>query len=255
MTSKRISHHAGSLIYQEWSGGKRRMIRQDHELRWLHFGDNDIQAVINLTQPDQLTLPYSFGMLSALLFQPEPKTCLNLGVGGASFERFFDHRLPQLRVTSLESDSAVIRLARSYFMLPPQQPVILDDASHFLRRHQGSYDLILCDIHQGNSHPGCLIDSHFHSAAFKCLNQAGVYVINLLSHSYTHLVEVLMRLRDSFRYVQVLDIPERRNLILYAMKQPPPAPDVLIQRVPILSQRLAVTPQKLRIPQVALPHR
>lgn len=231
------------------------MVRQDSERRWLHFGDNDVQAVINLNQPSQLTLPYSIGMLSALIIQPDPKTCLNLGLGGASFERFFARQLPELRVTSLESDPAVIRLARSYFMLPPQQPVILSDASAFLASHQSRYDLILCDIHQGNGHPECLTDTHFHADAFDCLNVAGVYAINLLPQGFSQLINVLMRLRDSFPYVQVLDIPERRNLILLALKQSPPEPDILLQRVPALAERLNIAPELLRIPPTALPQR
>ena len=239
----------------ERSGKQRRHVRQDGDLRWLHFGDNDIQAVIDLAQPDQLILPYSSGMLSALLYQPDPKTCLNLGVGGGSFERFFAHRFPKLRVTSLESDVNVIRLARKYFMFPPQQPVIVDDASRFLTRHQGSYDLIFCDIHQGDSHPGCLSDSQFHAAAFDCLNDNGVYAVNLLPHNYAHLVTVLMRLRDSFSDVLVLDIPERRNLILFALKQPPPEHNILTQRQSMLSKRLYKQPQQLRIPKTALPPR
>ncbi|MEH6651257.1 MAG: fused MFS/spermidine synthase [Motiliproteus sp.] len=256
MNNKRISHHSdGKLIHQERSGNQHRQVRQDKELRWLHFGDHDIQAVIDLAQPHQLILPYSFGMLSALLYQPEPITCLNLGVGGGSFERFFAHRLPRLRVTSLESDVNVIRLARDYFMLPPQQPVIVDDASHFLVRHQGSYDLIFCDIHQGDNHPECLSDSQFHAAAFGCLNQDGVYAINLLPHNYSHLVTVLMRLRDSFSDVLVLDIPERRNLILFALKQPPPERNILTQRLSMLTKQFHMPAQQLRIPKTALPPR
>lgn len=255
LSSKRICHSAGKLIHLERSGNQRRHVRQDDNLRWLHFSDNDIQAVIDLDQPHQLILPYGSGMLSALLFQPEPKTCLNIGVGGGSFERFFAHRLPQLRMTSLENDVNVIRLAREYFMFPPQQPVIVDDASRFLSRHQGSYDLIFCDIHQGDNHPGCLSDSQFHAAAFDCLNRNGVYAINLLPHNYAHLVTVLMCLRDTFSNVLVLDIPERRNLILFALKQPPPDTGTLTRHQSALSKQLHMPLQQLRIPKTALPPR
>tara|TARA_R110002167_G_scaffold9121_15_gene41603 strand:+ start:291 stop:1097 length:807 start_codon:yes stop_codon:yes gene_type:complete len=250
-----LSRSQGRLLFEAKQADKHYMVREGLGLRWLHFGSRDIQTILNLDHPDQLTAPYSRAMLSALLYQQNPTSLLNLGLGGGSFERFFHSRLPDLRITSVESDSQVIQLARRYFQLPPHHPVIVDDAARYLSRCQFSFDLIFCDIHLGNQHPSCLTDSSFHAAAYRCLSPTGVYTLNVLADSFPQMVEVLKSVRDSFPEVHLLDIPKRKNLIIFALKQSPPDTGDLLQRATQISERLNLPATALIKPQTAIPQR
>ncbi|MEH6470883.1 MAG: fused MFS/spermidine synthase [Halopseudomonas sp.] len=249
------SHQQGKLIHNETDQQGLIQIRQWQQLRWLHLDDNNIQACINLDSPATLTIAYLEAMVTALLFKANPQNLLNLGCGGASFERFFSRYLPTLAISSVDINATIIRLARQFFQLPPQHPVIHRPAEELLHHCNQTFDLIFCDLHHGVDHPGSINSKLFHADAYRCLNYDGVYVLNLLPQHEPQMLDWLLALRQSFNHVILLPITGRQNIVVLALKQPPASQDQLIrQAIPwqrltginfeALAKRLILLPNK-----------
>jgi len=240
-----LSPAAGRLLYRNDSDDVRIEIREYENIRWLHIGGEAIQAAMNVALPDQLILPINIAMLSTLLFYERPTKLLNLGFGIGCFERFFMARIPNLRLTSVESNASIIRLAKKYFFIPDDYPVVNDNADHFLRNIDERYSIILCDIFENERNPSCLSDSRFYYAAYRALDANGVLAVNLLALSESDLIAVLLEVRRHFAWVLLLQIPNFGNLILIALKNEPPPPGTIDLRAERLSEKLAVDLRRL----------
>lgn len=76
------------------SRGKRihHAVRQGHSvevfehntLRWMRFGDTDVQSAMDLSLPWYPVANYCIAMLGALCLRPAPKNVLSLGLGEAA---------------------------------------------------------------------------------------------------------------------------------------------------------------------------
>jgi len=205
-------------------------VRELDGLHWMHFGDGAIQAMLALQDPSRPIIPYQLNMLMALLFNPAPASLLNLGLGGGSFERFFTAYMPELSLTSVESDTAVIGLQQEYFPIPDPVPVIECDAATFLAGTNKVFDLVLCDIFARTGPPVCLSQEVFYANIYRHLSAQGVLVINLLPEGEPELLASLLVLRASFSQVVMLQLPGFRNILLFCLKRDPSGHDLLQQR-------------------------
>lgn len=230
----------GRLLHSGTADGQFIDIREFNNLRWMHFGGEAVQAVMRLDEPALIVQPYNVAMLAGLLFPGHPHKLLNLGVGGGTFERFFRASMPDLSLTSVEARAAVIRLARRFFLVPEQLPVVNETAERFLRTDSGTYDVIFCDIYGDRQRPDCLVDSCFYADASRRLAVDGVLVVNLLPASEAELLEILLAIRQHFAWVCLLEFPDHRNVLLYVSTQQAPATAVLEARAASLSPALGV---------------
>lgn len=219
----KLSADDSQLLYAEKTKGHRIEIREHGNLRWMCIGGESVQSLVNTDSPEDPILPNHIAMLSALLFYKKPERLLNLGFGGGSFERFFMDRLPDCSLTSVDSDRTIIQLAKDYFFIPNDYQVINQTADKFLKNTQDLYNIILCDIFNGEDHPDCLRSDQFFANTFRCLTSDGVFVLNLLPASEQALLEILLLVRNHFAYVSLLEIPNHANVLLFAMNKEPPS--------------------------------
>jgi spermidine synthase len=236
----KLSNLDGRLLYADESNGQTIEVREQGDLRWLHFGGHAIQALMRLDRPDELLLPYNIAMLGALLFVDKPRHLLNLGLGSGSFERFFRARMPGLSVTSVESNATVVDLARQYFFIPQQQSVFIQSADDFLLRHKKIYDLIFCDIFAGDHHPTFMEQAPFYESLSRCLRENGVVAMNLLPKNDTELLNILLAVRRHFAWVWLMEFPDHRNIVLYLMNHKPLEKSELELRAAELGRSLGV---------------
>ncbi len=191
-------------------------VREWREYRWLHIGDDSVQALMLLNAIDQVVLPNIQALLSVLLFCPSAKHVLNLGLGGASLERYLNSSWPEIRIRSVESNEQVIQLAKDYFNLPESIDVIGDSAENFLSTHNDIYDIILCDIFVADTQASCLYDNDFYANIYNCLDKEGVLAINILPESEEDVINVLLPIKNHFDYIYLLEFPDYTNAIIFA---------------------------------------
>ena len=80
--------------------------------------DGSVQSEMRIDDPDALVNEYTRKMMAFLLFCPEPRRILMIGLGGGSLVKFCSRRLRSTHVTVVEIDANVIAL-RDHFRIPP----------------------------------------------------------------------------------------------------------------------------------------
>src|SRR5438105_8308531 len=73
---------------------------------------------MRIAEPDALALDYTRCMMGFLLFHPEPRQALMIGLGGGSLAKFFHRRLRATRLRVVELDARIVAAARAHFALP-----------------------------------------------------------------------------------------------------------------------------------------
>src|ERR1700741_1828212 len=95
---------------------------ESYGARTLRIGSETLQSSMRLAQPNDLELSYTRSMMSFLLFGPEPREVLMIGLGGGSLAKFVYHRMPHARLQVIEVNPRVMAIARQYFHVPPDEP-------------------------------------------------------------------------------------------------------------------------------------
>jgi spermidine synthase len=199
-------------------------ISEDRGVRHLHVGGEAIQSAMRLSDPYALELDYTRCMMSFLLFHPDPRRALMIGLGGGSLAKFFHRRLPALRTHVLEYDERVIATARSLFHVPA------DDARLTIEHGDGVQalapeccDLLVVDGFEDESTPSALVSQAFFDAAWCALESPGVLVMNFMDDD-RELDRHLQRLEHAFAGA-VLAFPSLRdpNIVVLALKGGPAA--------------------------------
>lgn len=210
-----------NIIFQQECENYTIKVCENDPYRWLTLGSDFIQALISLSEPENVIFPYARSMLLAVAFKQKPLRVLNLGYGCGTFERFIFKYFPHISITSVESDIDIINVSRKYFYIPSDYPVINKSADEFLKSNKTKYDIIFCDIHDGKTHPDCLSDSSFYINIMHCLNDDGVLVINLLPASEKELIDVLLAVRKVFSWQHLLNFDNYGNFLIYIHMQEP----------------------------------
>ena len=167
-------------------------------MRHLHVGGEAIQSAMRLEDPFALELDYTRCMMAFLLFHPEPRRALMIGLGGGSLAKFFHRRLPALRTHAVEYDERVIATARSLFHVPP------DDARLRVEHGDGvealapeCCDLLVVDGFEDEAASPALVSQAFFDAAWGSLEETGVLVMNFMDDD-RELDQHLHRLEQAF---------------------------------------------------------
>jgi spermidine synthase len=225
---------------------------QFQRYRWLQSVGGSFQSLMDLEDPSRPLLPSTQTLLAALIFNPTPQRILNLGLGGGTHERFINTHLPAAICTSVESDTNVLTVARQYFHLPKGWPVVVENAAGLIRHSNQNYDLIFCDIFEGWRHPDCLYDEDFYRHCHRSLSPRGAMAINLVPGSEKDMLKVLQAVRSAFSHTILTDIPSNQNIVVYALRQPPP-PDQELERRSLAVHSLGLNLELLLQRMVRLP--
>lgn len=188
-------------------------------VRTLHVGGEAIQSAMRLGDPYALALDYTRCMMAFLLFHPEPRQALMLGLGGGSLAKFFYRHLRKTFVRVVELDPHVLAAARAHFALPPDGPrltVEIGDAAEALTPE--CCDVLVLDAYQDEAHVAKLASAEFYDAAFIALAERGALVINFMNDD-PRLDRYLRRLERSFGGA-VLALPALYdpNVLVFAFK-------------------------------------
>lgn len=212
-------------------------------VRMLHIGGDAVQSAMRLSAPDALHLDYTRCMMACLLFHPEPREALLLGLGGGSIAKFLHRRVESVRVRAVEVDARVIDVARTQFRLPPQDArfrVEIGDGARVLS--PACCDLLIADAFDDEAPAPRLAAAPFYRDAWDALAAPGVLVVNLMSDD-PQLERRLLEIRRAFRgalvRMRALSDP---NMIAFGLKGLPPrmAWSTLRARARALERRLGL---------------
>ena len=209
-------------------------VRQWQQYRWLHLGDKSVQALMDINAVEEIILPNMQAMLVTLLFQSKPTHLLNLGLGGASLERFLHTHFPELAITSIESNKKIIELAKDYFFLPKRIDVKYEKADEFVQKTTQTFDIILCDIFIADNQAGCLYDESFYQAMSSCINKDGILAMNILPESEEDVVNVLLPMKNYFGFLYLLEFSDFSNVVIFASCEKIPVDDEMKKRADML---------------------
>jgi spermidine synthase len=143
-----------------------------------------IMSRVDLNRPLHLLGIYTRAMLAALMWNPDARRVCHIGFGGGRIPMVLHHYFPQLVIESTEIDPEVVRLARRWFGVRPDErtPVYVEEGRGFLARQPETvvYDSILVDCFTGSGqHPYTLSTVEFYELARAHLAPGGVLATNL----------------------------------------------------------------------------
>jgi spermidine synthase len=169
-------------------------------VRYLHIGSTDIQSAMRIDRPYDLELAYSRCVFAPLLFAPVPQRVFIIGLGGGSIPKFIHHQFAETRQTVVEIDPRVVPVARTQFLLPPEDErlsIWIGDGAEALRHEGQAQDWILLDGFDGSAQSDGLTSEDFYAECAARLTPTGVLIANIWSTAKSYEAQ-LDRLRRVF---------------------------------------------------------
>jgi spermidine synthase len=185
-------------------------------VRTLHVGGEAIQSSMRLEDPFALALDYTRCMMAFLLFHPEPRRALMVGLGGGSLAKFFYKKLKKVSIKVVELDPRVVAAAREHFALPRDLEVEIGDGAEALAPE--CCDVLIVDAFQDELHVPKLASAEFYDGAFLALEEPGALVVNFMNDD-PKLDQTLQRLERAFGgAVIVLPALYDPNILAFAFR-------------------------------------
>lgn len=208
--------------------------------RHLHFTHDAVQSSMCLNAPDSLVTAYSRKMMTVLLFNPNPRHIVMIGLGGGSLPKFCYRHLPETQITVVEIDANVIAL-RDEFYVPKDNErfrIIHEDGAQYIAQLEDTVNVIMVDAFDSIGIAPSLAESDFYAQAASRLTLDGVFVMNL-SGDRSRYAAHLAKIRAAFgAHTLIVPVVQDGNLLLLAFKRelPKSITDELESRAKLLQE-------------------
>ncbi len=148
------------------------------------FGHNRriyTESMYNTHDDRDLPVDYTRYMTASLMYAKDVHSILEIGFGGGRTSWYLHRFLPNVAVTSVELDPAVLELAKKYFGIrdEPNFQVVNRDGRLFLSESRDKYDIILIDAYRGPFVPFHLLTREFYQIVKDHLAAGGVVAQNI----------------------------------------------------------------------------
>ena len=194
-------------------------VSESRGVRTLHVGGEAIQSSMRLEDPYALALDYTRCMMAFLLFHPEPRRALMIGLGGGSLAKFFHKFLKRTSIKVVEVDERVVVAARDHFALPKDVEVQIGDGVEALEPE--CCDTLVIDAFEDELHVPRLASQEFYDGAFLALTEPGALVVNFMNDD-PKFDQTLQRLERAFGgAVVVMPALYDPNILAFALKGVP----------------------------------
>ena len=196
-------------------------------VRALHIGSATIQSAMRIARPDELEISYTRSMMAFLLFNPDPREALMIGLGGGSLAKFIYHRLPQARTVAVEINPRVVAVARQFFQVPPDDErlqVVVGDGADYLGNARLRADVILVDGYDADSQAAAMSTREFYRDCARVLGKSGTLVVNLWSgdRGFDTCMDRISKVFNG--RVACLPAAKPGNIVVFAFKRSPGQP-------------------------------
>ena len=191
-----------------------------------------------------------------LLWEPQPRRILLIGVGGGSIPMALINVRPGIDIDAVDIDEAVLRVAQRYFGLQPGPTLRLHalDGREFVsaaRARGAVYDAVLLDAFDAAGIPPPLFSEPFLQDVRALLSPSGVFLANTFAASASYAQESATAQRVFGRIHSVNLSQTGGNRLIVAAKTPVqlPEPSTLWAELPSRSpqfERLGIDGASVR---------
>ena len=203
--------------------------------------DTKNQSCFNPKTPKKLVFTYAKMAMASVLFAPDPKNILIIGLGGGTLPMAFHRLFAGASIHAIEIDTAVIKVAKKYFDLVENQniKVFAQDGRVFTKRAKKNslkYDLVILDAFNGDYIPEHLMTREYLQENQKILTENGLVASNTFSTSalYDHESATYASV---FQYMVNFKRDETNNRILFALSKKPD-PSTIMKRAEDFQARM-----------------
>jgi spermidine synthase len=139
------------------------------------------ESIFNTLDDRDLPVVYTRFMTASLMYPKKLESVLEIGFGGGRTSWYLHRFLPNIPVTSVELDQAVIDLAHQYFGIKDETNyrTVNSDGRIFLSNSKDRYDVILIDAYRGPFVPFHLLTKEFYQIVKDHLAEGGVIAQNV----------------------------------------------------------------------------
>ena len=196
-------------------------------VRRMHLGTDTVQSAMRVNDPLALVVAYTRSMMAFLLFHPDPRDFLMVGLGGGSIAKWVYQHLLAARTTVIELNPEVLHLARAYFHVPVDDErlrVAIADGAQYVAAHPQTCDVLLVDGYDDAAQAEALTTPAFYAHCRAALKPHGVFVVNLWGSDprYREYVDLISA---SFEGVFLcLPAEQRGNVIVFGFERSPNRP-------------------------------
>jgi spermidine synthase len=218
-----------------------------------------VQSQVDLKAPRKHMLEYSTMAFCGLLYQPQPKRLLVVGLGGGVIPREMRHYYPEMEIDVVEIDPEIPPIATKYmgFLADDKLRVQVEDGRVFVKkrlRHnppEPKYDMVILDAFNGDYIPFHLMTREFLEEIKGVLSDDGVVVANVFSSNRLFDAEFKTFL-EVFGHTQAYFGEESTNVMLAA---PGPAGTSLTMREAVEKARAVREDRKIAFNLVGVAQR
>jgi len=183
------AYDVGQLIYSRNTLYHRVFVSQRGSVMTLQFGNRDpslMQSQVDLSNLRRQMHEYSMLTFASLLYKPEPKRLLVIGLGGGVIPREMSHYCPELRVDVVEIDPEIPAIAERYFGFHAGDRIKVHvmDGRVFVRKQLREdpvpkYDIVVLDAFNSDYIPFHLMTREFLQQVKGVLADDGVVAANV----------------------------------------------------------------------------
>ncbi len=210
------------VVFEERSPYNHIVVRRGREQLLLCYQHQqsrveEVQSRLDPSHPLDLPSPYTRAMLLALMWCPQPRRMLFIGLGGGRLQMVLHHIFEAAQLDTVELDSCVVDVAKRFFGFLPdeRQRIFLADGRSYLREAESgaAYDLIFLDAYQVTGVPTHLLTYDFYSECRSYLNPHGLVVSNL--HSSTPVYDAARKtFAASFMHTTACSVPSGNVIVI-----------------------------------------
>jgi len=150
-----------------------------------------MQSQVNLKNLREHMLEYSTMAFCGLLYNPEPKKVLVLGLGGGVIPREMHHYFPEVEIDVVEIDPEIRVIAKQFFKFREDDNlrVHIDDGRMFIKKQlrldpAPKYDMVILDAFNSDYIPFHLMTKEFLEELKGAVAEDGVVVANVFYNNY-----------------------------------------------------------------------
>ncbi|XP_011143427.1 methyltransferase-like protein 13 isoform X2 [Harpegnathos saltator] len=172
--------------------------------------------------------------VNAVIDTKEPEEIMIIGLGGGGLCMFLHQCFPKLRITAVEIDNAMLKVATEYFnlVLDDRMKVEIADGIRFIKdaaTHEKKYKAILFDIDSKDTTVGMscppkqFLEMSVLKAVAMCLTRNGIFILNLVSRDKSLKQKAKDDLKSVFQSIACYAIQDKVNeIVICSMEKSDP---------------------------------